>query len=525
MDTPAKAESYFEFTANWLAKQPERTRKAQRVARLKPVRRVSELLAAQTRNRIRSGKPDWQRLRWRVRHKVTDAVRRVAPEAHDKGIHGLVAEKYPNHRLTLAHTPGDRLRLKATLEFLNTRVDHQLSPRCYGNRPNATRNCSDRRTAVRRFQRLVWTDGNRWVAKLDVRKFYDNLPHDRVIEALKAAVRDRGCVRETEGYMAWYWGQCWPGHPTPPKNPVGLPQGSPVSAVLANIYMTEFDNALSDAGIEHIRFLDDVTIVARSAEQLADHLELAMQLIEGLDLGVAAEKTRIAYLGTERAGSGSPPTTITLPKRGDRLQVHREFDELGVYFYADGQFRARHRTVNRLLSKARREIRRDRGKESPVKRYLRTTAALNFMLGYKVSVRRPGSKPLAHGGKILRLIASLGEPSRRVRVRTSPQASGTTFIYRRTTPIIGNCWINGLRYVQPRQHALLGHSDLIFAQMQRVDRVIRRWMRREFERPLALSGLAPALMAALKGRRVRSAAKMFEMAAREPGPPCSPGES
>lgn len=518
MVPPSTSNSYYDFTADWLIAEHERSQDETPRDRLKALQKISKQLAHQTRNRIRAAKADWQRLRWRVRHKVTDAVRSVVPQYHQDGIHGFVAHHYADYRLTLAHTQGDRLRLQASLAFLNDRVDHRLSLRCYGNRPYGTHRCTDRRTALRRFQRLVWTEDNRWVGKLDVRKFYDTLPHGPVLASLQAAVGDRGCVREIAGYMAWYWEQCWPGHAAPPTNPVGLPQGSPVSAVLANIYMTQFDTALTAAGIEHIRFLDDVTIVARSAEKLADQLEFAMQLVVKLGLKVASKKTQVAYLGP-----GTPRTKITLPRSRERLQVHHEFDELGMHFYADGTFRARHRTVNRLLSRARREILRDQKTKRLIPRYLRATSTINRMLGYKVSFRRPRAKSLAHGGTIPKPPKGYVGPSRRARVRNGAPSSSGTFIVRRTMPIIGNCWIGGVRYVQPRQHALLGHSALILAQMQRVDRIIRRWMRREFTKPLASSGLPPALMALLRGRRVRSAARMFEMAAREPFPKCPAG--
>jgi len=42
------------------------------------------------------------------------------------------------------------------------------------------------------------------------------------------------------------------------------------------------------------------------------------------------------------------------------------------------------------------------------------------------------------------------------------------------------CRIGKVRYVQPRQHAVLGRSELILEQMRRVDRTVRKWLRREF---------------------------------------------
>jgi len=509
---------YFKFITDWLDERYRQCDEAKRDGRWRAISGLSKQLVAQIRNRIRCPKVTWQPLRWCIRDKVTDAVEALKPTFHAAGLHKLVELTYPNHRLTLAHTVGDRLRLQATLTFLNDRVDHRLSPRCYGTRPNGTLNCTDRRTAVRRFQRLVWSEGNAWVAKLDVRKFYDTLPHGPVLDALKAFVRDRGCVHEITGYLGWYWEHSWPGHLAPPTNPKGLPQGSPVSAVLANIYMTSFDEALTAAGIEHIRFLNDVTIIAQSPEQLAAQHEFAMNGIEALGLTLAAQKTAVAYLGTGGATGESHPTMITLPTRGDVLPVHREFDELGVHFYADGRFRARHRTVNRLLSK----IRRGRnGPRSLVARYLRATAAINRLLGYHVGFRKPGTKPRPPKDRTPKQVATSRGFTRRVDVRRVTIASGVTVEVHRSVVFPSACWISGVRYVQPRQHALLGHSDPTMAQMHRVDRMIPLWMRREFRAAIQDPSVPPALRKLLRGRRIRSAAKMFEMATREPVPRCA----
>lgn len=73
-----------------------------------------------------------------------------------------------------------------------------------------------------------------------------------------------------------------------------------------------------------------------------------------------------------------------------------------------------------------------------------------------------------------------------------------------------------MRFVQPRQHALLGYSPLVAAQMQRVDRLIRRWMKREFEQTISATNPHPNVQSVLCGRRVRSALKMYETATREP---------
>jgi hypothetical protein len=518
MDSPTTHNGYFKFIADWLDEKYQQFEDAKREGRRKAVTEISKQLVAQTRNQIRSAKATWQPLRWCIRHKVTDAVKALKPTFHAAGLHKFVELTYPSHRLTLAHTVGDRLRLQATLKFLNDRADHRLSPRCYGNRPHGTRNCTDRRTAVQRFQRLVWSEGNAWVAKLDVRKFYDTLPHGPVLDALKAFVRVRGCVREIAGYLAWYWEQCWPGHAAPPANPVGLPQGSPVSGVLANIFMTSFDKALTEAGAEHIRYIDDITLVANSPEQLAEHLALAKRLIRRLGLQLAAGKTQVAYLGP-----GTPPqATLLVPGYGEPLAVHREFDLLGVHFYGDGRFRARHRTVNKLLSRVWRIIYGKGDHRSALVRYISATATINRMLGYHVGVRRPGTKAAQTKPETPRRRA----PTRALKARLHSSTNSVREItIRRAIYVTGRVWIGGMRFVQPRQHALLGYSPLVAAQMHRVDELIGRWMRQKFATALAAANLPPGLVASLRNRRVRSAVKMYEMAAREPPPECPNAEA
>ena len=508
--------SYFEFVKDWLAERPRRTSKKRTAGSLQPPRFVSPELAVFTRRRVRSGCHDWQPLRWYARHKRTDAVHRVHPAYHPKGIQGLIGK---NHRLTIAHTHGDRLRLRATLKFLEARVDDTfLSPRCYGSRPQGRRKCTDRGAALRRFRRLVWEDGQRWVAKLDVKKFFDRLPHGPVLTALATAVPDKGCYREIEGYMAWYWREAWPGHASPRRRPRGLPQGSPVSGMLANIFMTSFDKALTKAGIEHIRYIDDITLVANSPEQLAEHLALATRLIRGLGLQLAAGKTQVAYLGP-----GSPPqAALLVPGYGKPLEVHREFDLLGVHFYGDGRWRARHRTVNKLLSGVWRIIDGEGDRRSPLVRYIAATATINRMLGYYVGVRRPGTKS---AGTTKPVPQRRGTPKRgrRARSRGSPYSVHVMTI--RRAIVAGRVWISGTRFVQPRQHALLGYSPLVAAQMHRVDELIGRWMKLKFDEDIAAANPPPGVLALLRSRRVRSAVKMYEMAAREPPQECPGGGS
>jgi len=313
-----------------------------------------------------------------------------------------------HERLLLAHTHGDRLRLRATLAYLNARAEPALSASCYGGRPDATRRGADRRAALVRFRSLVRDGGLPWVAKLDIASFFDAIRHGPLLAALR------------------------------------LPR--------AIVFLTAFDRA----GIVFLRSLDDVTILAASPAALAADLGTAMELLESLGMSLRAEKTQAAWLG-----GGEPAVSLLdLPGCGHELPVVGEIDFLGIHFLGPEQFRARETTVNRLLRKIRTAIVAGRGRRPARQRYFWACRRINKLFGYELT----------------------GRPTR--------------------------CRIGNVRYAQPRQHAVLGHSELILEQMRRVDRTVGKWLRREFGPGLTRRATRRPRSGSLGASRVRSAARM-----------------
>jgi hypothetical protein len=120
----------------------------------------------------------------------------IAPSRSPSTPAASPARTEPDERLLLAHTHGDRLRLRATLAYLNARVEPGLSPSCYGGRPDATRRGTDRRAALVRFRSLVRDGGLPWVAKLDIASFFDAIPHGPLLAAIRGQMASRRCERE-----------------------------------------------------------------------------------------------------------------------------------------------------------------------------------------------------------------------------------------------------------------------------------------------------------------------------------------
>ena len=82
----------------------------------------------------------------------------------------------------------------------------------------------------------------------------------------------------------------------------GIPQGLPISAVLANIYMWRFDRAISDylksIGGYYRRYSDDIIIVC-DANRHDEVLSILKELISKEDLTIAEEKTSVFLVKKE----------------------------------------------------------------------------------------------------------------------------------------------------------------------------------------------------------------------------------
>lgn len=76
---------------------------------------------------------------------------------------------------------------------------------------------------------------------------------------------------------------------------MGLPQGSPVAPVLANLYLTGFDNALEAEGFTHVRYADDFVVFAQDEDEAQRGLRyVSTYLGSRLSLRIKPTKTQLA---------------------------------------------------------------------------------------------------------------------------------------------------------------------------------------------------------------------------------------
>jgi group II intron reverse transcriptase/maturase len=95
---------------------------------------------------------------------------------------------------------------------------------------------------------------------LDLESFFDRVNHDRLLHRLGRHVDDQALLRLITAFLkagAWVDGQHEPSR-------MGVPQGGPLSPVLANVVLDEMDWELCRRGHRFARYADDCNIAVKS---------------------------------------------------------------------------------------------------------------------------------------------------------------------------------------------------------------------------------------------------------------------
>ncbi|MBU4298344.1 MAG: hypothetical protein KJ862_21030 [Proteobacteria bacterium] len=117
--------------------------------------------------------------------------------------------------------------------------------------------------------------------------------------------------------------------------PCGLPQGSPISPVLANLFLDELDEAMLGKGYKFIRYADDYVVLCRTRQEAGDALELSEQVLEKLLLkldegDIVNFEQGFTYLGVTFAGS-LIMTPFDRPKKNHRVLFYPDPFDMETY--------------------------------------------------------------------------------------------------------------------------------------------------------------------------------------------------
>jgi len=199
----------------------------------------------------------------------------------------------------------DRFIQQAVMQVLQRRWDGTFSNHSYGFRPGRSAH-----QAVEQAQQYI-AEGYRWVVDLDLEKFFDRVNHDKLMARIAERVSDKRLLKLIRAFLTA--GVMEGGLVNPVDE--GTPQGGPLSPLLSNIVLDEFDRELERRGLRFARYADDSNIYVRSRRAGERVMVSVMRFITTkLNLKVNAQKSAVAQ-PWERKFLGFSFTADELPRR------------------------------------------------------------------------------------------------------------------------------------------------------------------------------------------------------------------
>ncbi|MBQ7688638.1 MAG: group II intron reverse transcriptase/maturase [Clostridia bacterium] len=188
----------------------------------------------------------------------------------------------------------DRTIEQAITQILSPIFEPTFSEHSYGFRPG-------RRAEQAIVQILEYlNDGYEWIVDIDLEKFFDNVPQDKLMSYVGRVIHDG----DTESLIRKYLKAGVMVKGQYEATELGTPQGGNLSPLLSNIMLNELDKELEARGLRFTRYADDCVILVKSSAAATRVMYSVTDWIERkLGLKVNAEKThttrptKLKYLG------------------------------------------------------------------------------------------------------------------------------------------------------------------------------------------------------------------------------------
>jgi CRISPR-associated protein Cas1 len=143
--------------------------------------------------------------------------------------------------------------------------------------------------AVRAIEKLR-KRGFTHVVEADITRCFERIPHPPLLDQLERVLGTKHGAHRLVDLIALWLEHMALELQTPG---IGLAQGSPLSPLLANLYLDQFDNAIDKMGIHFVRFADDFVLLCKNESAARRALDHAGDVLELHGLELRSDKTRI----------------------------------------------------------------------------------------------------------------------------------------------------------------------------------------------------------------------------------------
>jgi RNA-directed DNA polymerase len=182
----------------------------------------------------------------------------------------------------------DRVIQQALAQVIGPLFESHFSAHSYGFRPQRSA-----RMALTEMEQ-AHCDGLRFAVDCDLKSFFDTVSHGLLMNRLARRINDVRVLRLISRYL--HAGVSLP-NGNREATPCGVPQGGPLSPLLANIMLDDLDKELEARGLRFTRYADDFLIFVRSRSAAQRVLRTITRFIEGhLSLIINEAKSKAAHL-------------------------------------------------------------------------------------------------------------------------------------------------------------------------------------------------------------------------------------
>lgn len=234
----------------------------------------------------------------------------------------------------------DRVIQQAIAQILSPICEPGFSDHSFGFRP--ARSAHD---AIKVVQQKSKTERRKWVVDCDLKAFFDTVNHDVLMTRLERRIKDRRVLSLIGKYLRA--GVVMPNGKLEPTCS-GVPQGGPLSPLLANILLDDLDQELEKRRHTFARYADDFVILCRSPRaaqrimaSIAHFIERRLRLIvnrtkshiceiaQATFLGFTIVKNRIKWSAKSKAKFSARIREITKRTRG--VSPRKVMEELQLF--------------------------------------------------------------------------------------------------------------------------------------------------------------------------------------------------